>query len=184
VPRAPSSKASSSRAQFAAAGRSDGAHLASLRASGGPSWQTPSRVSYTSPRRSGCWASRFRIENGGLIVASDVSIVRLEGSPMLQLERVGLDPYGGDCVVPRGRRTCDVPLRPLGGYRLDGIGPVGSHWSCGRVASVRKASRGWTPCGCATPSWARARSSEFRFRTRRACAATERRSHLYPSRLL
>jgi hypothetical protein len=63
------------------------------------------------------------LENGGPSAVSDISVVRVEGSPVLQLERVGLEDGAGDCVVPEGRQTCAAPLRPLGDYRLNnGIG--------------------------------------------------------------
>jgi hypothetical protein len=75
------------------------------------------------------------LENGAPGAVSDISIVRVEGSPALQLERVGLEPYGGECVVPEGRRTCDVPLRPLGDYRFDEDGgrPITLELRQGRV---------------------------------------------------
>jgi len=75
------------------------------------------------------------LENGAPAAVSDISIVRVEGSPALQVERVGLEPNAGDCVVPTGRRTCDVPLRPLGDYRVDEIGrePIVLELRQGRV---------------------------------------------------
>lgn len=56
------------------------------------------------------------LENGGPAAVSDVSISRVEAAPPLQLERVGVE-VGSECVVPEGRKTCELPLRPLGDYR-------------------------------------------------------------------
>jgi hypothetical protein len=57
------------------------------------------------------------LDNGGPSSVKDISIVRVEGSPALQLERVGVQ-RRSDCIVPEGRRTCDPPLGPLGDFRI------------------------------------------------------------------
>ncbi|MEA2419806.1 MAG: hypothetical protein QOE60_2012 [Thermoleophilaceae bacterium] len=53
------------------------------------------------------------LENGGQAAVSDISITRVEGSPALQLERVGIEGSGA-CVVPEGHRTCAPPMHPIG----------------------------------------------------------------------
>jgi len=64
------------------------------------------------------------LENGGQFAVSDISIARLEGSPALQLERVGIETRN-DCVVPAGHKLCWPPLHPLGDYVLrSGTDPI------------------------------------------------------------
>jgi hypothetical protein len=59
---------------------------------------------------------RVQLENSGPSVLRDAQLVRLEGSPVLQLERVGVE--ANKCTVPPGRKTCQPPLRPLGTWDI------------------------------------------------------------------
>jgi hypothetical protein len=75
------------------------------------------------------------LDNGGLSSVRDISIVRVEGSPALQLERVGVE-RRSECIVPEGRRTCDPPLSPLGDFRISkgsGREPITLELRQGRV---------------------------------------------------
>jgi hypothetical protein len=55
------------------------------------------------------------LDNNGPATAKDVSIVRVEGTPALQLERVGVE--ARRWTVPEGGPWAP-PLRPLGGGRV------------------------------------------------------------------
>jgi hypothetical protein len=76
-------------------------------------WGDPPRTLQHQPGK----LSRFNveIENRGPFAVTDASIVRLEGSPVLQLERAGFE--GGECTVPKGQETCEAPLRTVRSFR-------------------------------------------------------------------
>jgi hypothetical protein len=71
------------------------------------SWEAAPRTVQHQPGK----LTRFsvEIENRGPFAVTDASIARLEGSPVLQLERAGIE--GNQCTVPKGQQTCEVPLR-------------------------------------------------------------------------
>jgi hypothetical protein len=58
--------------------------------------------------------------NSGPAAIKDIELVRLEGSPVFQLERVGIEP--NTWTVPNGRWDVPPPLRPLDRWDLYGDG--------------------------------------------------------------
>jgi hypothetical protein len=59
------------------------------------------------------------LTNDGLFQVTDLSVVRTEGTPALQVERVGIE--ANECVVPKGRETCEMALRPLNRFHPDPV---------------------------------------------------------------
>jgi hypothetical protein len=73
----------------------------------------------------------LQLENSGRVAVTDLEIVRVEGSPALQLERVGVE--ATHWTVPEGRSFSPPPLRPLGRLKL---GPDG--WGQGITLELRQ----------------------------------------------
>jgi hypothetical protein len=57
------------------------------------------------------------LANEGAVTMKDLSIVRVEGSPALQLERVGIE--ANEWTVKDIDHPTPPPMRRLAGYRLD-----------------------------------------------------------------